>query len=201
MRRPLRLAAVLLAAVGPAGQTATAADVLASAPIDPTMFRDGEVRRSADPYGAWTLVCDAIPRLGHRFCSLSGAPTPVGAAPDGAATLALTVSTGDDGRPAALLHLPLGLSLPFGVRIKPLAPSGGESERRVAIALCSATGCEAVWSLSPGDLAALRAGPGLRITVRGWRFGFPRRHDGAPAPVAATIDGRGFADAVAASLR
>lgn len=174
---------------------ARAGDVLASAPIEPAMFRDGEVRRSAEVYGQWTLVCDAIPRLGHRFCSLNAAPTPIGTG-----TIALTVSTGDDGRPAALLRTPFGLSLPFGVRVKAHADGPGEPERRIPMALCSATACEAIWSLSPGDIAALRSGRGLRIAVQGWRFGGFSRAKAAPAPVYATIDGRGFADAVAASL-
>lgn len=196
MRFSWRLAALLVAAVLPAGEAARAGDVLATAPIDPLMFRDGEVRRTADVYAAWTLVCDAIPRLGHRFCSLEATPSPLGAT-----SVALTVSTGDDGRPAALLRLPLGLSLPFGVRIKPLGPGGGEPERRIAVALCSAASCEAVWSLSPGDIASLRAGSGLRISVRSWRFVPPGRSNSPPAPAVATIDGHGFAEAVAASLR
>lgn len=195
MRIPWRSAAILTGALLFAGQDARAGDVLASAPIDASMFRDGEVRRTADSYAAWTLVCDVIPRLGHRFCSLSAAPSRLGSA-----SVALTVSTGDDGRPAALLRLPLGLSLPFGVRIKPLGPGGGEPERQVSVALCSATSCEAVWSLSQGDIAALRSGSGLRISVRNWRFDLPGRHD-SPTPVTAMIDGHGFSEAVAASLR
>ena len=200
MQRVCRLAAVVAAVSAvtllPAGRDAMAGNVLASAPIDTAMFRDGEVRRTADPYAAWTLVCDAIPRLGQRFCSLSAAPVALGAA-----SVALTVSTGDDGRPAALLRLPLGLSLPFGVHIKPLGSGRGEPERRVPVALCSAASCEAVWSLGPGDIAALRTGSGLRISVRTWRFGLPGRHDAGDAPLTATIDGHGFAEAVAASLR
>lgn len=188
--RQLVLALAVLAMS--AGTLAQAAELLASAPIDTAVFRDGEVRRSATPYGRWTLVCDAIPRLGRRFCSLRAAPATLGAG-----TLDLTVSTGDDGRPAALLHLPLGLSLPFGVHVK----AAGGGDRRIPIALCSAKACEAVWSLGAGDIAALRAGPGLKITVQGWHFAVPGRHDPAPAPAAAVIGSDGFTEAVAASLR
>ena len=194
MLRVRRLTLVLAVLAGSAGTLAQAAELLASAPIDTAMFRDGEVQRSATPYGRWTLVCDAIPRLGRRFCSLRAASTALGAG-----RLDLTVSTGDDGRPAALLHLPLGLSLPFGVHVK--AAGQGGSERRIPIALCSATACEAAWSLGAGDIAALHTGPGLKIVVQGWRFAVPGRHDPAPVPVAASIDGDGFKEAVAASLR
>ena len=194
MLRARRPTLVLVVLAMSAGTLAQSAELLASAPIDTAVFRDGEVQRSATPYGSWTLVCDAIPRLGRRFCSLRSTPAALDAG-----TLDLTVSTGDDGRPAVLLHLPLGLSLPFGVHVK--AAGQGGPERRIPIALCSATACEAVWSLGAGDLAALRAGPGLKIIVQGWRFAVPGRHDPAPAPAVAMIGGDGFTEAVAASLR
>jgi invasion protein IalB len=183
----LLVAAVLLAS--PA-RAAEAAPLLASAPVDATVFRDGEVRRTAEPFGRWTLVCDGIPRLGHKFCSLRSDTVELGGAP-----VSLLVSTGDDGRPAALLRLPFGLSLPYGLQVTPLGPSRA-IPRRVPVAVCSAGGCEAVWTLGPDEIAALRSGAGLRVAVRGWRFDGP-----APAPVAAIVAGNGFAGAVAASLR
>lgn len=175
---------------------AHAGDILSSAPIDAALFRDGEVQRSVDVHGHWTLICDSIPRLGNRFCSMVAAPVNVGSG-----TVTLTISTGDDGRPAALLRLPFGLSLSYGVRIGALRSARNEPQRRVPVALCSATACEAVWSLSQSDIAALRVGPGLRLSVRGWRFNGAGRQGAELAPVSATVDGIGFSDAVTASTR
>lgn len=196
MRRSRALPASLLAVMGLAPMPQPRAASLASAPIDAALFRDGEVHRSQAAYDRWTLVCDAIPRLGHRFCSLKAAPATLGTA-----TLDLTVSTGDDGRPAALVRLPFGLSLPFGVRVKALGPGAAEAERRIGVALCSAASCEAVWTLSAGDLAALKSGAGLRLTVQGWRFAPGAGRGATPRPATTTVGGSGFAAAIAASLR
>ena len=82
----------------------------------------------------------------------------------------LIVSTSDEGRPAALIHLPHGVALSQGVEVvagppagsaalREKAPGGGKSAgkpRQNAAALklafpsCDAQGCMTLWNLTPG---------------------------------------------------
>ena len=170
---------------------------LVSAMVDPNLFRPGAVQRSTQSFGAWTLVCDEIAQLGRRFCSLGSAP-----ARSGGGFVRLDVSTGDDGRPAALLHLPFGVSLADGVGVT----AGGARQadgHTVPVALCSALDCQAVWTLTRAELAALNDGRNLVIRLRGWRSSLsvgPHAKLVQP-PIAVEIPGVGFSEAIQASLK
>ncbi|MDX7950024.1 invasion associated locus B family protein [Lichenihabitans sp. Uapishka_5] len=190
------LAALLIALAALPSAPAWAEPALASAPVEIGLFRDGEVQRSTETHGGWTVVCDLVPRLKHRFCSLRAAPVAIGSA-----KVALTVSTGDDGRPAALLRLPFGLSLPYGVWITAMNAAGRGKARRIPVALCSADACEAVWSLDSDEIAALHRGKGLQVSVQGWRFTPLGKANTGPAPISTLVAAQGFAEGVATSMR
>lgn len=210
MRRALLVSVALL---GPMPARADpAASAFASPMVDLSLYRDGAVHRLSGRFGTWTVTCDEIARLGRRFCSLKAA-----AARDGdGRTVTVDVSTGDDGRPAALLHLPLAVSIPFGVRVAFPGPgpalqprgtkAGRATERTIPIASCDGRECLAVWSLGPADLGSLDAGAGLTFTyctaVPGaLEFATDLNRRGCGVRRAATLSGLGFRDAVQASMK
>jgi invasion protein IalB len=180
---------------------------LASAPIDVSIFRDGEIKRSVEDYGGWTLSCDEVVRLRHRYCSLSAPLRVLGGAPVGT----VVVSTGDDGRPAALLRLPNGLALASGVVVTFVSPDGGAGRHNPvngplthAFVSCDAAGCSVLWTLAAREVVALNQGAALQIRFQRVTALPPFSFRVAAAPSAAIdakADGAGFAAAVAASLR
>jgi invasion protein IalB len=184
-----------------------AAGELASAPIDVSMFRDGEVSRSNRQFGPWTLVCDEIARLHQRYCSLSSEPRDA----NGEIAATLVVSTGDDGRPAALLRAPIGVSIGGGavfaidLASATKAKSAQRIERRVDFVRCEQNGCLAVWSLSPKEITGLNSGGQVRLR-------YTRIQPAAPfavriaAPetafaIESVLSGGGFSEAIQASIR
>jgi invasion protein IalB len=207
----LSLAAMGAAALAAAPMIARASSAsFTSAAVDRDLYREGEVRRVTGAYADWTLVCDEIQRIRRRFCSLESAA--LGAA--GNAVARIIVSTGDDGRPAALMHLPLGISLRHGVE---LAIESSTSPRRaghaatsapprqVPIATCDTKACTALWTLTQSELDALAHGLSLHLHYR-FVASVPALAADIIAPARTTmIDGtvaaQGFAEAVAASLQ
>ena len=153
---------------------------LTSIAIDPTLFREGAITRLAGTRGAWSYDCDEVARLKQRFCSLR---TSVKAA-DGAILAGLTVSTGQDGRPAALLVMAARDITRYGIEIGVPAPASTSQPRgqgapgvkeavvakpktpaaiRVYPAACTADVCQLVWTLSTEQIAALNSGGGLQL--------------------------------------
>ena len=134
--------------------------------IDRGVFKEGEVRRLEGRFRSWRIVCDEVVRLKQRFCSLST----IGADAAGLPVAGLIVSTSDEGRPAALIHLPHGVALSQGVEVvagppagsaalREKAPGGGKSAgkpRRSEAALklafpsCDAQGCMTLWNSDAG---------------------------------------------------
>lgn len=181
---------------------------LIGAPLDPSMFRDGELVRSAQPFGAWTLTCETAVKLQKKYCSLSIE----GNDADGKTAVGLIVSTGDDGRPAALLRTASGVAISGGVTVAMRPPEGTKRKphdsfsRRVDFVSCDKATCSAVWSLAPDEIAGLNAGDMLTF-----RFQRPRAFalngpGSLAAPksllaVGAAVSAAGFADAIGASLR
>ena len=153
MKTHLLFPLAFLACAAPAA--AQQANALASAPVDVTLFREGEVLRSNRVFGAWTLTCDEIPRMHQRYCSLAA---PVLDA-KGRSAATLVVSTGDDGRPAALLQTPLGVGLGLGAQFS-ITPGGlagavngkGPRERHIDFVRCDRASCAAVWTLVPEEI-------------------------------------------------
>ena len=96
--------------------------------IDRGVFKEGEVRRLEGHFRSWRIVCDEVVRLKQRFCSLST----IGADAAGRPVAGLIVSTSDEGRPAALIHLPHGVALSQGVEVVAGPPAGSAALREKA---------------------------------------------------------------------
>ena len=190
---------------------AHAADgALASPAIDRTMFRDGEVQRTSGAYGAWTAVCDEVTRLKQRFCSLKASFLTSSNQP----IAEVLVSTGDNGRPAAMLRVALGAHIGSGVRVwLDPAVAGGKATpapaqqpvRKLDYVTCDTSLCAAVWSLAPADIKALNAGATLRVRVTRVREFHPMLTPIATQQRLLALDGAvaggGFSQAVNATLK
>jgi len=186
---------------------AQGAERFASPAIDHSVFKEGEVRRLRGAFKEWEAVCDEIPRLKQRFCSLFGQ----GKDKEGRVQLSIVVTTSDDGVPAAMLRLPLAVLRQQGVEVSaaPVAAAnkGDKAKRpeaptRLRIVDCDAVACTTVLRLNPGFVAALSSGGALGV-----HFALPRQEEaaapggaGAPQAVDATISGSGFAEAITATL-
>ena len=183
---------------------------LTSVAIDPTLYRDGAINRFSGAHGRWTFVCDEVAKLKQRFCSLRSLIRSA----SGDAVANLTISTGQDGRPAALLVLPADQVSRIGIEVllnRPAAPQGNglvksklQNPVRVYPAACTAELCQLIWSLPPAHIDALNTGSGLIV-----RYVPPPPSAPAPAaslgaiptkPIELPIPADGFAAAVAASL-
>jgi hypothetical protein len=157
---------------------------LSSAAIDPSIYREGEVKRFSETHGAWTVVCDEIARLKQRFCSLRS-PIPLD---DGRTAAVLTISTGQDGRPAAMLRMTADLVASGYVDVAPAAdtatniagPSsvgqkaGAAAAKqkaklppsiRVKPVSCDKGVCTLIWTLTGDQIGALNTTRGLRLAA------------------------------------
>jgi hypothetical protein len=185
---------------------------LTSQAIDPSLFREGAVRRFSGQAAAWTYVCDEVPQLKQRFCSLRSMIKDN----TGAAIARITVSTGENGRPAALLEMAQSELTETGIEItlRPVAPKAdpkGAAKAKAAVpyrvfsAACAKGTCQLIWTLPPDHVAALNSGSGLKIRYQ--RPGAAASSlaaalkPGAPATNEAIIDATGFAAAVDASVK
>jgi invasion protein IalB len=186
---------------------------LSSQAVDPSIYRDGEVKRFSSKHGQWVVVCDEITRLKQRFCSLRSAI--VGA--DGGRVGELTVSTGQDGRPAALLKMftsdirggeltitiakalpsrPATVSTTPQVKTKKVK-SETAATTRLRPAACDAGTCTLIWTLKPEQIRALNDGIGLELSVTPGASLLPNQHVATRLVVSA----EGFKEAVEQSIR
>lgn len=197
-------------------QTAAAqTSPFASAPVDRRLYRDDAVRRISLRAGGWQADCDEIIPLKRRYCSLS---TLLVERPGGIAAR-LAVSTGDDGRPALMLHLPHGLILSRPAQLSSLtvedkSPKNKSSrshgskintlQRQLKPVSCDRQGCTIIWRPQSGEINTLRSGGSLEIVYWRWRAGArhvplladPRHHERAVLK----ISGAGFDQALRAAL-
>lgn len=192
--------------MGGFSQVSRAQAPLTSVAIDPTLYRDGAITRFSGAFGAWTYVCDEVTKLKQRFCSLRS----VIKSAMGIPVANLTVSTGQDGRPAGLLVMAAQQVTRFGVEVLATAPlvssaaTDAKSKPRPAMrvypASCAADICQLVWSLPPVQIDALNTGGGLIL-----RYVPPSQGASEPAPAGRVVDipiaADGFAAAVQASLQ
>ena len=169
------VAAPFLAVVSSA-QTAGEPAPATSVAIDPTLYREGAIKRFSGERGQWNYVCDEVIKLKQRFCSLrTSARTP-----DGETVAGLTVSTGQDGRPAALLKMAAHTVSKNGIEVAALpaaplaaAPVPGKTAartkektqavQRVYPASCADGVCQLIWTLAAEQIAALNSGLGLKV--------------------------------------
>ena len=178
---------------------ASADSVLTSAPIDYSVYRAGEVRRVEKQFEAWQLTCDEIRRLGRKFCSLRG----VARSSDGTIVAALTVSTDESGRPAALFRLPFGTVLPSGVVLRRREMSSKRKSPALALrpTVCDEGGCLVVWSLDADDIRTLTTNQAVQIAFRMTKAPIVLGPLLASASsVEGTIQTTGFAAALQASM-
>ncbi len=209
------LAAFAQAPIG--GAQAPGGDSLTSVAIDPTLFRDGAIKRFSGTHEAWSYVCDEVAKMKKRFCSLR---TTVKDG-QGHVVAALTVSTGEDGRPAALLKMAAARFNEAGIVVSAVGDGAGASKgggaaaakgkpkpaavTKLYPAACKGEVCEMVWTL-PGDhIAALSAGEGLQLRFTPAKPGVPSLAGAlkgdAVQPVVVVVASKGFAAAVDASVK
>jgi invasion protein IalB len=191
------------------GSAVAGEEFLATPAVDRTIYRDGEVRRLSATSGSWSVICDEVVRLRQRFCSLAA----LGRDATGEARVGLTISTADDGKPAALLRLPFGVVLRDGIEVivSPGAPTPSapkvrappaEPSIRLQVVTCDKTACLTAWSLTPFQLAALNGAGAIKFRYRALlagRLGMDIAQSGTP--VEATVECLGFAEAVQATLK
>lgn len=206
---PLRFFALAFLLDPVAACRAIAADAeLASPAIDASMFRDGEVKRGIAEFGAWSTVCDEVARLRQRFCSLKARIHD----PGGRMIAEMIVSTGDNGCPAAMLHIGAGVHIGSGAKLwlEPVQLKGAKKAvakpaRQLYFISCEVRFCTAVWSLAGEDIAALNAGASVRLRVVQVKpFGPLTASIASPERLIAldgAAEGGGFAQAIASTLK
>ena len=212
MKRHFTGVLVAMAGVQLLGGGGSWAEPLTSAAIDPGLFREGAIQRFTGSVGAWGFVCDEVKQLKQRFCSLRSAVKDR----DGTVIADLTVSTGEDGRPAALLKMAADRITEDGISIIPRPAAGAKGSAakmkgpvpyKVYPAACDRGVCQLIWSLTGEHIVALNTGAGLTL-----RYGMRDRAVSALAAgmkpgqaatrmVEETIDATGFAEALNASLQ
>lgn len=210
---------MLVAFLGPLAALAQApgGNALTSVAIDPSLFREGAIKRFSGTHEAWSYVCDEVAKMKKRFCSLRTAVKDG----TGRVVAALTVSTGEDGRPAALLKMAAASFNEAGVEVTAAADgaaagkgggTGGTKAKakpaaatKLYPAACASEVCQMVWTLPADQIAALSTGAGLQL-----RFAAPRPGVSSlagalkgtlPQPVVVAVPGKGFAAAVDASVK
>lgn len=143
-------------------------DTFQTPAVDRDLFRDGEVRHLHGVFKEWQSACDEVPRLKQRFCSLYGK----GRDYEGRVLIGIVVTTSDEGKPAALLEMPLGVRLSSDVEVsiggsgllkKTKGLSKAETLTRLRIVRCDAHFCMTLWRLTPPQIAALSGHGALQI--------------------------------------
>jgi invasion protein IalB len=192
---------------------AQTAPPLTSAAVDPTIYRDGEVKRFSSHHGDWTVVCDEVTRLKQRFCSLRTMIVH-----DGQSLAHVTVSTGQDGRPSAMVQMlaklvgsgALEISVPAAAALVPTPPKPATKPKsapsvaltRLRPVTCTAEACTLIWTLKPEQISALNDGRGLALlATAGTAPGLTLPEPSKPVGTRLTVSARGFADAVSRSVQ
>lgn len=207
----LLLLAALLAATVAVAQSSNPppGEPLTSVAIDPTLYRDGAIQRFSGTHDAWSYVCDEVAKQKKRFCSLRTLVRD----PGGVVIAALTVSTGEDGRPAALLRMAAASFNETGIEVwaNPVAPAASKAKpkpqaiTKLYPAACDANVCQMVWTLPPDHISALNAGSGLQLRFTQPKPGSSQLAEslklGPSRAIEVTVPGQGFSSAVTASIK
>ncbi len=175
----------------------------ASEALDKDLYKQGEIRRFNQKFQNWDVVCDEIIRQKRRFCSLST----YGIDESGLQRVHLTVSTSDEGKPAALLKLPFGIALDKNVEIKIEPQATQKFQKSEAIKLivpyCNEQGCLTIFGLKPSYIEALNNGS--LFSIRFWMLepvNYIKRPLGPKSyiPVELSFSGNGFKEAIQGSM-
>ena len=190
-----------------AAATAQPSDTFQTPAIDQDLFREGEVRHLRGVYKEWQSACDEVPRLKQRFCSLYGK----GRDSRGRILLGIVVTTSDEGKPAAMLEMPLGIRVSSDVEVliggpgsvkKMKGPAKDDTLTRLRIVRCDINFCMTLWQLTPSQIAALSGHGALRIffKVPRARFGWTTLSSpSADQMVEASIASDGFRETLLAT--
>lgn len=204
------------------GARAQPSSPFASPAINRDLYREGAVRRTTNTYDQWSLVCDEIAALRQRHCSLFHGRGRL----DGD-FVQMVVSTSDDGKPAAILRVPLGILLDKRIRLsvagpepirqfspapeekrrtkkqaKPPRPENNPNSRELLVVSCDQAGCFTLLPMTTDEIGALMGG--RKLQVRYFRPSAVETATGRFAgrdgvPVMLEIEGEGFPQAIAAS--
>ncbi len=110
-----------------------------------------------EKYGDWVKICEKAPESGAEICGLV---QNVMLKESGQSVLKAVVRKQPEGV-SMLLNLPLGFSLPQGVKI-----AVDESEPQVRpVETCSQTGCLTGWLMSDAEVSAMKAGAKMYATI------------------------------------
>lgn len=197
-----RLPLALILALFPIAARSQTVELVSPA-IDRDLFRPGEVTRSTRDYAKWNIVCDEVRKLKQKFCSLRT----IGLDATGLPLVNMVVSTGDNGRPAALVSLPFGITLARRIVVTSPGVRGKAPPVKLEFtaSACTPEGCNFVWPLSNADIGNLRSGAGFEVSF------YVARHDNTPGDpyarhrqavlVSARILAAGFNEAVLDSTK
>ena len=200
-----KIAALIAASIWTQAASATAemnASVTSPA-FDAKIYKADAVKNTTKTFANWSLICADVRDLSRRFCNLSS----IAKSPGDNFFVAIVVSTTDEGKPAALVRVPLSISLREGVDVSSVS-SGKKAKpsfagaRHVDFATCENQICTSVVLLKPTDLATLSARGGLHLRLHVLT-------DESPILTASLMpksrgldvvfDGTGFAEALQAS--
>lgn len=141
----------------------------------------GSVRRLIQPFGPWTLICDEDLRVREKICNVSQTILDS----SGAVAFSWSLSATRAGAPAFILRAPVAGTLHPLLTLW-IAAAG---PREIDLARCDARQCLDFLPVTPGLLAAIRAGAAVEVAYRA---------DPAAAPVRLSTTLDGLAGALAA---
>ncbi len=176
--------------------------------FDTKLYNPDAVAQSRKEFGHWTLVCAELAGLNRRFCNL----TSLAAAADGRFFVSIVVSTTDDGKPAAVLRMPLLASLREGIEVvtKAVRPEKAKDKfaktvkRHIDFVSCEQQICTSILPLQIADLAVLSGRGSMNLRVHVLASGAEDQPASLLPPSKAlnvVFDGAGFAEALQASQK
>ena len=202
-RKLILLASILLLAQ-PQTALAQMTSSVTSPAFDAKVYNENAIKQSRKTFANWSLICADVQDLNRRFCNLAS----LAKAADGNFFVAIVVSTTDDGKPAAVLRMPLSVSLREGVEVASSAAATKKPKpdksvaRHIDFASCEQQICTSILPLKPADLAALSGRGGLRLRIHVLTAQQPQQTASLMLPSRAldvVFDGAGFAEALQAS--
>ena len=197
------LLASLLLLAQPETALAQMTSSVTSPAFDAKVYNENAIKQSRKTFANWSLICADVQDLNRRFCNLAS----LAKAADGNFFVAIVVSTTDDGKPAAVLRMPLSVSLREGVEVASSAAATKKPKpdktppRRIDFASCEQQICTSILPLMPADLAALSGRGGLRLRIHVLTPQQPQQVSlMLPSKTLDVVfDGTGFAEALQAS--
>ena len=201
-RKFILLAGLLLLAQ-PQTALAQMTSSVTSPAFDAKVYNANAIKQSQKKFANWSLICADLQDLNRRFCNLAS----LAKAADGNFFVAIVVSTTDDGKPAAVLRMPLSVSLREGVEVASSAAATKKPKpdktppRHIDFASCEQQICTSILPLKPTDLAALSGRGGLRLRIHVLTAQQPQQVSlMLPSKTLDVVfDGAGFAEALQAS--